>query len=267
MAAITAQMVKGLRDKTGAGMMDCKRALTEADGDLDKAVDLLRKAGIAKAAKKAGRVTNEGCVVSRIEGGTAVLAEILCETDFVSRNATFRDFVDAVVTRALAAGDADGDITEAVREAEKGTIGELVGAIGENIQVPRVARWTTEAQFGSYIHMGGKIGVLAEVEGPADEELLTDICMHVAAFNPQYVDENDVPEDVLAKEKEIAAAQMAGKPAAILDKIIAGKISKWLSEVCLSRQPWLRDDKKCLAKVAPKVTVKRFIRWQMGEEL
>ena len=267
MAAITAQMVKGLRDKTGAGMMDCKRALTEAEGDADKAIDLLRKAGIAKAAKKADRVTNEGCVVALVDGSTAVLAEILCETDFVSRNATFRDFVDGVVGRALAAGGDDGDITEAAREAEKEAVGELVGAIGENVQIRRLARWTTDAQFGSYIHMGGKIGVLAEVDGTADAELCTDICMHVAAFSPQYVDESQVPEDVLAKEKEIAAAQVAGKPAAILDKIVAGKINKWYTQVCLSRQPWLRDDKKCLSKVAPNATVRRFLRWQMGEEL
>ena len=267
MAAITAQMVKVLRDKTGAGMMDCKRALTEADGDTQKAIDLLRKSGIAKAAKKADRVTNEGCVVSLIEGGTAVLAEILCETDFVSRNATFREFVEGVVARALANSDTDGDITDAVREAEKGAVGELVGSIGENIQIRRVTRWTTDGQLGSYIHMGGKIGVLTDIGGPADSELINDVCMHVAAFSPRYVDESEVPGDLLAKEKEIAAAQVAGKPAAILDKIVMGKISKWHSEVCLSRQPWLRDDKKCLAKVAPQVTVKRFLRWQMGEEL
>jgi elongation factor Ts len=144
----------------------------------------------------------------------------------------------------------------------------LVGAIGENIQVRRAARWQTAGGvLASYIHMGGKIGVLAEVEGEAAPALLNDICMHVAAFSPRYVAPGDVPASVLEKEKEIAAAQVVGKPANVVEKIVVGKISKWYSEVCLTRQPWLRDDKSVLEKVAPGVKVRRFLRWQIGEEL
>jgi elongation factor Ts len=259
-------MVKELRDKTGAGMMDCKRALEAAEGDMEKAIENLRKAGIAKAERKSGRATREGGVVSYINGNTAVLAEVLCETDFVARNAKFQDYVQALIERVAGDYDVDGDLADRVREDETGNVGELVASVGENIQICRVIRWVTEdGRFSCYLHLGGKIGVLVETQGSDDEELLNDVCMHIAAFNPSYIVPEDVPEDVLAKEREIAAAQMAGKPAEMMDKIVQGKISKWYTEVCLTRQPWLRDDKSSLAKLAPKLKVKRFVRWQIGE--
>jgi len=267
MATITAQMVKELRDKTDAGMMDCKKALTEADGDMDKAVDLLRKAGIAKAAKKAGRAATEGTIVALIEQGRAVLVEVLCETDFVARNEKFSAYARDLAQRVLADDTLDGDVGETVGAAEEERVGELVAAIGENIQVRRVVRWTGAAQFGSYLHMGGRIGVLVEAEGADSPDLLPDICMHIAAFSPRYVTPGDIPEDVLAKEREIAEAQVQGKPENIIGRIVMGKIAKWQKEVCLTQQPWLRDDKSSLGKVAPGLTVKGFLRWAVGEEV
>jgi elongation factor Ts len=259
-------MVKELREKTGVGMMECKKALTTTDGDMDAAIEELRKAGIAKAEKKAHRSATEGRVVAKIENGVAVLAEVLCETDFVAKTDDFQAFSEKVVEVA-AAQDADGCVSEPVAEATKDELTTLIGKIGENMQVRRVARWTPTGPCSSYLHMGGKIGVMAEVDGEADDELMHDLCLHIAAFSPSYIGPDDIPADVIAKEKEIAAAQVEGKPAEIIDKIVMGKISKWYTQVCLTRQPWVKDDKKSFAKIAPKVTVKRFLRWQVGEDL
>lgn len=267
MAAISAKMVKELREKTGAGMMDCKKALKEADGDVSLAIDNLRKAGITKAAKKAGRTTKEGSIVIHIEGGAASMVEVLCETDFVARNALFQEYAGSLARRLATEWTDTGDLSAAVRTAEEAGVGELVGNVGENIQIRRAVRWTTPDQLASYIHMGGKIGVLVDAGGETTPELLSDVCMHIAAFSPRFIQPGDIPEAAVAKEKEIAAAQMAGKPPQILEKIIQGKINKWFTEVCLVRQPWLRDDKKTLAKIAPKLEVRRFLRWQVGEEL
>ena len=268
MAAITAQMVKALREKTGAGMMDCKKALTEADGDMERAIEFLRKAGIAKAAKKAGRTTEEGAIHAYITDGAASMVEVLCETDFVARTDDFQQYIQAAARRIVEELSGDGDVSGAVQAAEQTRIGELVGKVGENIVIRRAVRWEGEGRFASYLHMGGKIGVLIHVEGDSDDpNLLNDICMHIAAFAPRYVSPEDVPAEVIEKEKEIAAAQVAGKPPQILEKIVAGKLKKWYTEVCLTQQPWLRDDKSCLAKVAPGVRVRRFLRWQVGEEV
>lgn len=267
MADISAAMVKELREKTGVGMMDCKKALTKTNGDMDLAIEELRKAGIAKAEKKAGRTAKEGRVLVLIDGKTAALAEVLCETDFVAKTDDFQAFSEAVIKRVISDFSGDGDLSEAVAEAEKDALTALIGKIGENMQVRRVARWESDGQFGTYLHMGGRIGVLVDVAGNADEELLKDICMHIAAFNPRYVNPGEVPAEVLEKEKEIARAQVQGKPENIIDKIVMGKISKWYTESCLTHQPWIRDDKTTLAKVSPGVTVKRFLRWQVGEEL
>jgi len=267
MAEVTAQTVKKLRDKTGVGMMSCKKALIAADGDMDLAIEHLRKAGIAKAAKKAERTAKEGCVVALVEGGVAALVEVLCETDFVAKNERFRQLAADVARRTAENYDDDGDVSGAVAEAEHEAVGELVGVVGENIQVRRACRWQSDGMFESYLHMGGKIGVLIDVEGSADPALLKDACMHIAAFNPRFVAAEDVPPDVIEKEKEIAAAQVAGKPEHIIGKIVMGKVNKWYTETCLTRQPWIRDDKTCLAKLAPQLRVKRFCRWQIGEEL
>lgn len=267
MAAISASMVKELRDRTGVGMMDSRKALDAAGGDMELAIEHLRKSGIAKAATKAGRTAKEGRLVSVIRDGAGVLAEVLCETDFVTKTNEFQSFAMSVAEKALTSFQQDGDISAAAGELSRGPLTELIGKIGENMQVRRVLRWQTKGQLGAYLHMGGKIGVMVEVEGPADKALLSDVCMHIAAFSPQYVAPQHVPAQLVAKEREIAAAQVEGKPANIIEKIVAGKINKWYTDVCLMQQPWIRDDKTSLAKVAPQITVKRFVRWQVGEAL
>jgi elongation factor Ts len=264
--AISASLVKELRDKTGAGMMDCKKALVKADGDLDAALDELRKSGIAKAEKKSGRTTKEGKIITSIIDGKGAMAEVLCETDFAATNEKFVNFVTNVATRALEV-DAEGDISKTVQAAENDGLVNMIAIIGENMQIRRIEKWNTNGKIASYLHQGGRIGVMVDVEGECDDEFLNDLCMHIAAFNPQYVSQHDIDETAIAKEKEIAAAQMQGKPAEIIGKIVAGKINKWFSEVCLIKQPWIKDDKSCMEKVNPKAIVKRFVRWSIGEEL
>ncbi len=267
MAQITAKMVKDLRDKTNAGMMDCKKALVASDGDMEKALEHLRKSGIAKAAKKAGRSATEGRIVSAVSDNAGVMIEVLCETDFVARNEKFSTYANELVQRVLTDYASTGDVSDELLEKEKDAQVELVAVIGENIKTRRAIRWEGDSNFATYLHMGGKIGVLVEAKGECTPDMLTDICMHVAAFNPRFVSEDDVPADVLEKEHEIARAQVEGKPENIMDKIIAGKINKWYTEVCLTRQPWLRDDKTCLAKIVPNLTIERFARWVVGEDL
>jgi len=257
MANISAKMVKELRDRTDAGMMDCKKALQEADGDMDKAVDFLRKAGITKAAKKSGRAATEGRVAVEIANGAAVAVEVLCETDFVAKSDAFIEYAQGLARRILEEYDGEQDLTGKLMDGETERIGELVSKIGENIQLRRAVRWESDGEFATYLHMGGKIGVLADIAGESEEELRGDICMHIAAFSPRFVDSSEVPEDVIAKEREIAKAQVEGKPENIIEKIVDGKINKWFSEVCLVNQPWLRDDKTQLAKVAPKTNTKK----------
>lgn len=266
MANITAQMVKELRDKTDAGMMDCKKALVEANGDMSAAVDVLRKAGIAKAEKKSGRATKEGKIVSSINGKVGVLLETLCETDFVATNDKFIEYVTGVADKA-AKFTADGDVSDQVAEMEKDSLTDLIAKIGENMQLRRAIRWESEGVCASYLHMGGRIGVLVDVTGDADEETLNGICMHIAAFKPDYVKPEDIPAEIIEKEKEIAAGQVAGKPAEIMDKIVNGKINKWYNEVCLNKQPWIKDDKQSVEKAINGVTINRFIRWEVGEEI
>jgi elongation factor Ts len=264
--AITAELVKKLRDKTGAGMLDCKKALMNVNGDFDAAFDELRKSGIAKAAKKAGRSTKEGKVFIAVKDGEAAAIEVLCETDFVSKNEKFNAFAEDMIGRVIGY-DADGEVSEKAQEAEKENVVAMISTIGENMQLRRAAKWKTSGKVGSYLHMGGRIGVMVEVDGEIADDILADLCMHIAAFNPQFIDENDIPAEVIEKEKEIAKAQLAGKPDNIIENILKGKINKWYTEVCVTRQPWLKDDKSCFAKVAPNAKIKRFLRWQVGEEL
>jgi elongation factor Ts len=266
MADISASMVKELRDKTGAGMMDCKKALVKAGGDVEKAIEELRKSGIAKAEKKSGRAVNEGKIISKVDGGKGALVEVLCETDFVAKNEKFINFISEVADRVLAA-DGNGDISEKVQEQEKEILTGMIATIGENMQIRRAVRWESAGKVASYLHMGGRIGVMVDVEGVEDEAVLNDLCMHIAAFKPQFICPDSIPAEVIEKEKEIAAAQVAGKPAEIIDKIVMGKINKWFGEVCLVKQPWIKDDKSCFAKVAPGAKVNRFLRWEVGEEI
>jgi len=267
MANITAEMVRDLRDKTGAGMMDCKKALVESNGDLQGAVDALRKSGIAKAEKKSGRATKEGKVISCLSGNKGSLVEILCETDFVATNEKFGNFIKSLSEKALSSFTDDGDISSKLQEKEKDSLVSMIATIGENIQIRRAVRWESRGVTASYLHMGGRIGVMIDVEGECDKTLLNEICMHIAAFRPQYINPGDVPAEIINKEKEIMKAQLAGKPAEMLEKIVMGKINKWYSEVCLMKQPWIKDDKKSLDKVNPKIKVNRFVRWEVGEEI
>lgn len=268
MANITAALVKELRDKTDAGMMDCKKALAETNGDMAAAIEYLRKTGVTKAEKRSGKTVKEGKIFALVEGNAAVMAEVLSETDFVAKNDKFNDYVKAATGRILkATAGSDGDVSAKAQELEKENLVNLIAVIGENMQIRRAARFETSGKIGSYLHLGGKIGVMVDVEGEATPELLNDICMHIAAFKPSYVRPEEVPAEAVAKEKEIASAQITGKPANIVEKIVVGKIQKWYSDICLVKQPWIRDDKSTLEKAAPKLKVKRFIRWEVGQEL
>ena len=264
MTQISAKVVKELREKTGAGMMDCKRALTEANGDISDAIDVLRKSGIAKAEKKAGRSAKEGTIASKVTDNAGVITEILCETDFVAKNEKFVAYTKGIVEK-LGQINEDGDVSSKINDLEKDSIISMIATIGENMQIRRAVRWN--GNCASYLHMGGRIGVMLEAEEGADKKAMTDICMHIAAFNPEYVSPEEIPASIIEKEKEIHSAQLTGKPAEIIEKILVGKIAKWYKEVCLNNQPWMRDDKISTQQANPSVKVKRFIRWQVGEEL
>ena len=270
---ITAKMVADLREKTGAGMMDCKKALVAANGDMDAAIENLRKSGIAKAEKKSGRSTNQGKVWTATCDccNSAAIVEVLCETDFAAKTDRFGQLVTDVADAAVKAAG-DGCVAEAVNTSAKEILTNAIATIGENMQIRRAFRFqgTADSSFAGYHHMDGRVSVLVEFEGAADEELKKAICMHIAAFAPRYVSSKDIPAEVIAKEKEIAAAadpKLAGKPAEMLEKILAGKINRFYSEVCLMDQPWVMDDKTTLAKVAPALKIKRFVRWMVGEEI
>ncbi len=268
--AVTAALVKELRERTGAGMMECKKALVETDGDMDAAIEGLRKSGLAKADKKAGRVAAEGKIAEAQADGKAVLVEINSETDFVAKDANFGAFTDAVAQAALGldgddvaalmASEVDGQSLEERRQA-------LVAKIGENIQVRRMAGVTTDGVIGSYVH-GGRIGVLVELDG-GDPELAKDLAMHVAALNPAYATVDQVPADVVAREKDIlvAQAQDSGKPAEIIEKMVEGRLRKFLAEITLVGQPFVKDGDVTVGKLLEQkgATVKGFTRLAVGE--
>ncbi|HEX7111137.1 MAG TPA: translation elongation factor Ts [Mizugakiibacter sp.] len=255
---ITANMVKELRERSGAGMMECKKALTENGGDIDAAIEWLRKQGLAKADKKAGRVAAEGRIVAAQQGGKAVLVEVNCETDFVAKDASFLKFADAVAGVALASGAANVDALKAAAYPGGGSVEEaakaLVATIGENIQVRRMARVEAAGIVGSYVH-GGRIGVLVALKG-GNEELAKGLAMHVAAMNPTYVTPEQVPAEIVAKEKEIALAQMTDKdkqkPADIQEKMIQGKLRKVFAEMSLTGQAYVLDTASTVADVLKK---------------
>ncbi len=270
---ISAGLVKDLRERTGAGMMECKKALTENGGDIDAAAEWLRKSGLAKADKKAGRVAAEGRVVAASKSGKAVLVEINSETDFVAKDDNFVAFTDAVAQAALESGAADAQALKSAKLADGGTVEEaraaVIAKVGENVQVRRVARVETANHVAAYIH-GGRIGVLVELKG-GDAELARGIAMHVAAMNPPYNKAADVPADFVAKEKEIEMAKMSdkdkSKPAEILEKIISGKVAKIVNEVTLYGQPYvLNTDQSVEAALkAAGADVVQFQRLAVGE--
>jgi elongation factor Ts len=273
MSNISAQMVKELRERSGAGMMECKKALVENNGDLDAAMEWLRKSGLAKADKKASRIAAEGRIVAAQASGKAVLVEINCETDFVGKDASFLKFSDAVADVALKSGAADIDALKAAAYPGGGTVEEaakaLIATIGEKIDVRRMARVESAGVIGSYIH-GGRIGVLVALSG-GSEELAKGIAMHVAAMNPAHIRAEDVPAEFVAKEKEIALSLMSdkdkAKPAEILEKIISGKIHKIVSEVTLLGQAYVLDTNMTVADALKKegADVVSVVRLAVGE--
>jgi elongation factor Ts len=258
MSNISAQLVKELRERSGAGMMECKKALVENNGDIETAMEWLRKSGLAKADKKASRIAAEGRIVAAQAPGKAVLVEVNCETDFVGKDASFLKFSHTVADVALNSGAADIDALKAAAYPGGGTVEDaaktLIASIGEKIDVRRMARVTTDGTIGSYIH-GGRIGVLVALKG-GSEDLAKGIAMHVAAMNPVYVRADDVPADFLAKEKDIALSQMSdkekAKPAEILEKIVAGKVNKIISEVTLLGQAYVLDTNVTVADALKK---------------
>ena len=252
---ITASLVKELRERTGAGMMECKKALTENNGDIDAAAEWLRKSGLAKADKKAGRVAADGRIAVAQDGGKAVLVEINSETDFVAKDTNFIAFTDTVAKAALASGATDVESLKAAKLASGETVEEArasaVAKLGENIQIRRLVRIDSTNNVAAYVH-GGKIGVLVEVAG-GDAELARGLAMHVAAMNPPHNKASDVPAEFIAKEKEIELAKMSekdkSKPAEILEKIISGKINKIINEVTLYGQAYVLDSDKSVEQV------------------
>jgi elongation factor Ts len=236
-------MVKDLREKTGVGMMDCKQALNETSGDMEAAIDWLRKKGLSKAAKKAGRVAAEGLIGLITDGTKGVVVEVNSETDFVAKDSNFIAFTDAVAQAALSSGAADAEALKSAKLPSGETVEEAraaaIAKLGENMQIRRLARIATENKLAQYVH-GGRIGVLVEVAG-GDEELARGLAMHIAAMNPPHNKASDVPAEFVAKEKEIELAKMSekdrSKPADILEKIISGKIAKIVNEVTLYGQP------------------------------
>jgi len=274
MAQITASLVKELRERTGAGMMDCKKALTQTDGDIDAAIDYLRENGIAKAAKKADRIAAEGLSYIEVKGNKAVILEINSETDFVAKNEKFVALVKNVAEAILAAEPAT--LEEALQvEAQGGTveavINEGIATIGEKLSLRRfeVVTKSDADAFGAYSHMGGRIGVLTLVEGSTDEEAAKDVAMHIAALAPRYLDESEVPADVLEHEKKVLTEQALneGKPANIVEKMIVGRINKFLEEITVVNQKFVKDDsftvEKFLASKGGKLA--KFVRYEVGE--
>ncbi len=276
MAEITAALVGKLREMTGAGLMDCKKALAETKGELEPAVDFLRKKGAASAAKKASRVANEGVIVQAIQPGAraGILVEINCETDFVARNDNFRAFCDEVAKKLLENPSTD---VEALRTAQ-------VAKIGENIQISRSHRLEVSGNgmVAAYIHTGAKVGVLVEVGSgkeatTANEEfkqLVKDITLQIAAGHPFVVSRDQVPADVLTKEKEIAAEQVKGKPPQAIAKIVEGKLEKFYQGYCLLDQGFVKKNSEVTVKehtasvakqLGDEITIRRFVRFQVGE--
>lgn len=274
--SISASVVKELRDRTGCGMMECKKALTDTGGDIEAAIELMRKSGQAKAAKKAGRIAAEGTILIKqnAAGTQAAMVEINCETDFVAKDANFQAFANAVTERVLSCdvqtveelllqplGETDPQTVNEAREA-------LIAKIGENINVRRFIRYhTKQGHLASYRH-GNRIGVMVELRG-GNEVLGKDIAMHIAASNPICVAADDVPADLLAKEREIYRAQVldSGKPADIVEKIVDGRMRKYLGEVTLLGQPFVKDPEMTVGKLLDqaKAEAVRFQRFEVGE--
>jgi len=278
MAEITADIVKKLREATNVSMMECKRALVEAGGDMEKATRLLRERGIAIAAKKASRATNQGIIASAKteDGKIASLIQVNCETDFVAKNENFKNFVAQLAVKACAT---DGNLGETSKDELTAKIAE----IGENMVITRNVRFVSEGTgaIASYIHMGGKVGVLVDVacektetaDNPVFKELIKDLTLHIAASRPKYLTSAEVPADVISAEREIYAKQVTGKPANIIDKIVDGKMKKFYEEACFVNQLFVKEQKETITslldskgkQVGDALKIRRFARYQLGE--
>ena len=274
MAQITAAIVKELRERTGAGMMDCKKALVATEGVMEKAIDFLREKGLSQAAKKAGRVAAEGAVVAYVteDGKTGAIVEVNCETDFVGKNENFQALAKSIAELIVKTNPADVDAllaSEMDGKTVKDVVTEAIAKIGENISVRRFVRYeSAEGKVYSYIHGGGKIGVLVDMKG-GDAELGKDIAMQVAAANPQFLNRNEVPDSELEHEKDILTEQARneGKPENIIAKMVMGRINKYYKEVCLVDQEFIRDGDLTISKLlkSKNADVARFARFQLGE--
>lgn len=289
MAEIKAVQVKELRERTGAGMMECKSALTEANGDLDEAVKILRKKGLAAASKKAGRIASEGLVQVRVEGSAGAVVEVNCETDFVAQNRDFQELVDGIAGLVLENHPSSVDEVQAMSwpgHAEGHTVAEVISTriatIGENIALRRFERYEVDegGVLGSYVHGNGRIGVLVElnVEGGAPErweQLAREVAMHIAAAEPRFTRREEVTGEDLEAEREIAREQAlkSGKPENVIEKIVSGKMEKFYAGTVLLEQPYIRDDKQSVQQVVSqrakeangKAEVIRFTRFKLGE--
>lgn len=280
--AISAKDVKALRDISGAGIMDCKKALQETDGDIDEALTYLQKKGEAAADKKASRTAAEGLVATKIndDQSEAVLVEVNCETDFVSQNDQFQAYVDKIVaTAALSEATTVDELLAATVVGEEKTVSdyttEQIASIGENIKVRRIERYETDGGLiGGYVHAGGQIGVLVQVDGDGDAETLDklarDVAMHIAAMNPPYLRDEDIPAEDEAAQKEILVAQAkeTGKPESIIEKIVTGKLKKWRAESALVSQPFVKDSDKTVGEFVDTIDgaeLANFVRFEVGE--
>jgi elongation factor Ts len=292
MAQISAAQVKDLRERTGAGMMDCKQALGEANGDMEEAVKILRKKGLAAAGKKAGRVTTEGVVAVYTAGSQGVLVEVNCETDFVAKTDAFRQFVDTIGNLVISSGAKDVETLMKLRFPNdpeghnvEQALSSMIAKTGENITIRRFVSYRAgdHGLIGTYVHGGGKIGVMVELGAenaarkPQVESIVREVAMHVAAAEPRFVSREEVTPKDLETEKEIArdAALKSGKPAAVVEKIVAGKMEKFYGETVLGEQPFVKDDKLTIAQYLQKMAnetdtkleIRRFTRFKLGEGL
>ncbi len=278
MAEISASLVKELREETGVGMMECKKALVEANGDKTAAIKILRESGMAIAAKKATRTAKQGIIAAEIsaDSQTGLMIEVNCETDFVSKNDQFKNFVGEMLQAARGVAD------NSLADVAKTTVDAKIAEIGENIIARRNISYTVQGTgaIAAYVHLGGKLGVMVEVgcknaasvQNPAVKALLADITLHITAVNPACITRDQVPAETVQAEKEIYAKQVEGKPANIIEKIVVGKLEKFYGQICLVEQPFVKDQDKTVTAVLAEVgkavgdefTIRRFVRWQLG---
>ncbi|GAE91595.1 translation elongation factor Ts [Gracilibacillus boraciitolerans JCM 21714] len=274
--AITAKLVKELREKTGAGMMDCKKALQETDGNIDEAIDYLREKGISKAAKKADRIAAEGSAYAEVNGNDAVLIEVNCETDFVTKNDQFKNLLQELAKHILS--EKPATVEEALQQPLNGNgesleqyIHSIIAKIGEKLSLRRFSLFSkTDADaFGAYIHMGGNIGVVTVLEGTTNEQIAKDIAMHIAAVNPKHISRDAVSAEDIENEREVLKTQALneGKPENIVEKMVEGRLNKYFEEICLLDQSFVKDPDQKVKQIVKShnATISSFARYEVGE--